>query len=198
MLSCLLLAALLAAEPAAKGAGPLVLKTGARLEVSSYELQGRLVRIVGSEGDLLVLKEDLVDWERTRRAEEQAARARERETDAEAEGEPPAATAGQAKKGRPAEAKEPANVPRPRLLFFTAGWCGYCRKMRGTTLADAAVKKELERYHITYVDIDAEPALADKYGVRGVPTYVALDGSKVLKRASGYQPPAQFVTWLKR
>lgn len=60
-----------------------------------------------------------------------------------------------------------------RLVKFSADWCLPCK-----TLA-----KTLEGINLPYplesIDIDKEPGLTGKLGVRGVPTMVLLDDNDV-------------------
>jgi thiol-disulfide isomerase/thioredoxin len=61
------------------------------------------------------------------------------------------------------------------LLDFGAGWCGYCQQMEPVIGQLAAMG-----YPIRKVNADREQALADKYGVQGLPCFVMLvDGREV-------------------
>jgi thiol-disulfide isomerase/thioredoxin len=86
-----------------------------------------------------------------------------------------------------AAAPSPDAASEPLLLDFHAQWCGPCRQMRQTMslLAERG-------YPIKSIDIDHEPELSEKYGVRSVPTYIVVDadGSE-LGRTSGSQPVGQ-------
>jgi thiol-disulfide isomerase/thioredoxin len=61
------------------------------------------------------------------------------------------------------------------LLDFGAEWCGYCRQMEPVIGQLAAMG-----YPVRKVNADRERALADKYGVQGLPCFVMLvDGREV-------------------
>jgi thiol-disulfide isomerase/thioredoxin len=66
------------------------------------------------------------------------------------------------------------------LLDFSATWCGPCQRVK-------PVVKRLERqgYPIRTVDIDREPALARRFGIHGVPTFVLVVNGKEAQRLSG-------------
>jgi thioredoxin 1 len=68
-------------------------------------------------------------------------------------------------------------APRPVLLDFAAEWCGPC-----VAVAPVIAKLALEyadRLTVATVDVDAEPQLAARYGVRSLPTVMLLEGGEV-------------------
>ncbi len=74
------------------------------------------------------------------------------------------------------------NSNNPRLLFFTAPWCGPCQKMK------PAVESLLRRYKVelVLVDFDASPLAVRDFNVQSLPTIVLLDSEgHVLLRAEG-------------
>lgn len=66
------------------------------------------------------------------------------------------------------------------ILFFTADWCHYCKKMK-------PVMGELVRegYTVRVVDVDKEPELKRQYGVRSLPTSVVVVNNAEVKRFIG-------------
>lgn len=67
-------------------------------------------------------------------------------------------------------------APRPVLACFWAGWCAPCRAVG--PLAEAVAAGYAGRADVGSVDVDAEAALADRYGGRGGPTFVVFDGGR--------------------
>jgi len=65
----------------------------------------------------------------------------------------------------PPEPKE-RGCERPRVLAFTASWCGPCQRNKSVL-----VQLESWGVDVQVVDIDAHPELAAKYNVTSVPTY---------------------------
>ncbi len=83
------------------------------------------------------------------------------------------------------------------VLFFHTSWCHYCNQMRDTTLKDPKVQNRLNAYIFVMVDADSHPALAKKYMVLNLPTYIVINRNElVLKKASGYRGPNSFLRWL--
>lgn len=76
-----------------------------------------------------------------------------------------------------------------KILRFTASWCGPC-KMLAKTLEDVDLGMPVE-----VVDIDENGALAQQYGVRGVPTLVMVEDDKEVKRQVGLVSASQLKEW---
>lgn len=84
----------------------------------------------------------------------------------------------------------------PLLVDFWAPWCGPCRTM-APQFAQAAGLLE-PRVRLAKVDTDAEPALAQRYAIRSIPTLALIQRGRELGRMSGALPAAELVRWTRQ
>ena len=75
---------------------------------------------------------------------------------------------------------------RPIVVDFWADWCGPCHQL-APVLERAADEHDVE---LVKVDIDANPDLAQRYGVRGIPAVKAFKNGHVVAEFVGARPPA--------
>ncbi|MFY9341773.1 MAG: thioredoxin family protein [Planctomycetota bacterium] len=81
------------------------------------------------------------------------------------------------------------------FVDFGAEWCGPCKRLALTTLADPGVDEWLRKHAIFLrVDIDQSPALAKEFRVDSVPTMLFLRPDRTeLGRITGYVDAAKFL-----
>ena len=71
----------------------------------------------------------------------------------------------------------------PLIVDFWAPWCGPCRTM--APIFDKAAKELEPRARFAKVNVDEEPAIAARFGIRGIPTLIAFEKGKVAKQHAG-------------
>lgn len=87
------------------------------------------------------------------------------------------------------------NGDKPVLIDFSAEWCQPC-KMMPPILKD--VKKQLgDKIRILKVDVDRNPAIAQKHQIRSVPTLMVFKNGQVVFRQAGVIPAQQIIQMLQ-
>jgi thioredoxin-related protein len=89
-------------------------------------------------------------------------------------------------------------IKKPTILFFTASWCGPCRKVKKYVLPNPKVSELMKNFNVVFIDVDRPSPLKKKYDVRVIPHFCFLDTKGKLKYSmKGYQPAANFALVLK-
>ena len=80
------------------------------------------------------------------------------------------------------------------LLDFYADWCGPCRMM--SPIIDE-IADERPDVLVGKVNVDAEPELANSFGVVSIPSIVVMKGGKILRQSAGARPKAKLIEMLE-
>ena len=82
----------------------------------------------------------------------------------------------------------------PVVVDFWAAWCGPCRVLG--PIIEREVTAHDGRIELVKVDIDANPGLASRYDVRGIPAVKAFTGGEVAREFVGLQSADFLRRWL--
>lgn len=86
--------------------------------------------------------------------------------------------------------KEIIKGEKPVLVDFYADWCGPCQTM-GPVIDD--IKKIYgDQLRVLKINVDKNQAAAQKYKVRGVPTFLLFKEGEITWRAAGLQTRENF------
>ncbi len=82
----------------------------------------------------------------------------------------------------------------PVVVDFYADWCGPCKIM--APLLDDVAHRRAGELLVVKLDTDRNPVTGQRFGIRGIPTLIALRDGKEVARRVGAVPPAELDAFL--
>ncbi|MGP1413584.1 MAG: thioredoxin [Bacillales bacterium] len=81
------------------------------------------------------------------------------------------------------------------ILDFNATWCGPCRMLHPVF---DKVSEEIENVKFISVDVDDNPTLSAKFGIRSIPTLIILKNGKIINSSMGYLDEDALTNFIKK
>ncbi len=78
------------------------------------------------------------------------------------------------------------NAGKPALVDFWAEWCGPCRML--TPMVKELAEEYGDKVVIAKVDVDSNPGISLKFGIRNIPTILFFKDGEVADKQVGVVP----------
>ncbi len=83
---------------------------------------------------------------------------------------------------------------KPVLVDFWAEWCGPCRQL--APIIDELSKDKGDKLEVFKINIDKNPEIPTKHGIRGIPTLIVFKDGQAIATKVGALPKSALYEWV--
>jgi len=91
--------------------------------------------------------------------------------------------------------KEVIKSEKPTLVDFWAEWCGPCKQV--APILEEISNEMKDSIDIAKHNIDLQPNIPTKYGIRGIPTMLLFKAGELKATKVGATSKSNIVSWIK-
>ena len=84
---------------------------------------------------------------------------------------------------------------KPALVDFWAEWCNPCKQL--APILEEISNEMSDQIFVAKHNIDEQPNMPTKYGVRGIPTMLLFKGGELKATKVGATTKSNIVSWIK-
>ena len=83
----------------------------------------------------------------------------------------------------------------PVVVDFGADWCGPCKQL--DPILEEIAEENTDNLKVFKINIDENPMVPQKFGVRGIPTIMLFKEGKLIDTKVGSLPKTALANWIK-
>ena len=82
----------------------------------------------------------------------------------------------------------------PVVVDFGADWCGPCKQL--DPILEEIAEENTDKFKVFKINIDENPMVPQKFGVRGIPTIMLFKDGKLIDTKVGSLPKSALENWI--
>ena len=83
----------------------------------------------------------------------------------------------------------------PVVVDFGADWCGPCKQL--DPILEEIAEENTDKFKVFKINIDENPMVPQKFGVRGIPTIMLFKDGKLIDTKVGSLPKSALENWIQ-